>query len=269
MYENHHTPPATYMYPHPGQAEKFYFPALTPARKLHSGGDSARAGIFYGNILEQNSLLPGNQLVTFSSTSEFSKNWHQNGTFWNKTPIFCSHAAQNHKIFQCMNQGNIVRQYSSTKYNRRHNRGIGCNMHSVSFSLLRFFWTSKRNEGQLSSAPKLKPGIKHISNPVSEIYSHFMASTERSELERQLKGLLWHQNGTFCSPAGNQLFTFCSTSEFSKNWHQNGTFWNKTQQTGTILFPRRTKLIKSSAYKYQKVLCGWCSPFRGSGEVRA
>ena len=257
------------MYPHPGQAEKFYFPALTPARKLHSGGDSARAGIFYGNILEQNSLLPGNQLVTFSSTSEFSKNWHQNGTFWNKTPIFCSHAAQNHKIFQCMNQGNIVRQYSSTKYNRRHNRGIGCNMHSVSFSLLRFFWTSKRNEGQLSSAPKLKPGIKHISNPVSEIYSHFMASTERSELERQLKGLLWHQNGTFCSPAGNQLFTFCSTSEFSKNWHQNGTFWNKTQQTGTILFPRRTKLIKSSAYKYQKVLCGWCSPFRGSGEVRA
>jgi hypothetical protein len=38
MYENHHTPPATYIYPHPLSGRKIYFPVPTPARKIHSGG---------------------------------------------------------------------------------------------------------------------------------------------------------------------------------------------------------------------------------------
>ena len=64
-----------------------------------------------------------------------------------------------------MNQGNTARQHSSTKYNQGHNRGIRCNMHSASFSLLRFFWRGKRNEGQLSSDPMLKPGMSNARGP--------------------------------------------------------------------------------------------------------
>ena len=45
--------------------------------------------------------------------------------------------------------GPIARQHSSNKPNRRHNRGIMCNMHSVSFSLLRFFWRGNKRSDSL------------------------------------------------------------------------------------------------------------------------
>jgi hypothetical protein len=40
-------------------------------------------------------------------------------------------------------------------------------MHSVSFSLVRFFWTSKRNEQTMSRELKHKPSILYINNPTA------------------------------------------------------------------------------------------------------
>ena len=80
------------------------------------------------------------------------------------------HTTKRQQMFWFINQGNTARQHSSTKDNQGHNRGIGCNMHSASFSLLRFFWRGKRNEGQLSSDPMLKHGMSNARSPKAFIF---------------------------------------------------------------------------------------------------
>jgi hypothetical protein len=84
------------------------------------------------------------------------------------------------KIIDVIRPGSTVAQI----YIQGYNRGIGCNMHPVSFSLLRFFWTSKRNEEKASRVLLVNYCFQIINIPASNPFVQNFISISK------------HQNGT-------------------------------------------------------------------------
>ena len=156
-----------------------------------------------------------------------------------------------------------ARQHSSTQYNRRHNRGIRCNMHSVSFSLLRFFWTSnkhsdslrqlkrqnernKRNEGQLNSELILQLGIQHIGALSPNLMLISGIKMEQNFALTCTHGTIQHRRSHTNVDAEIRLET-----QSHRNTHQAGVGTDSGQNHCQI-YPRAESLQRHTHHLYRR-----------------
>ncbi len=129
----------------------------------------------------------------------------------------------NTKIIKATHPGSTVAQI----YNQGYNRGIGCNMHPVSFSLVRFFWTSKRNEQKLSRAAESPMLTRDCPPGYQPVRTGFILRSDGKENERNKRNERKPGSEVLvnCCP---QIIIIPASNPFvrifiSISWHQNGT----------------------------------------------